>query len=127
MLRVSCSVSQPREPDQSMERWESDYQHYCNGYPRTASHVRYPYPVNQGDNETPSSTPSGNKHDGGVFTSATEHEEQSRTSSAPVRLESESQLSPPDSPLSLEDPQVCLSSTLMWNSTALICAESRKC
>ena len=55
-----------------MERWYSYYhQNYYDGYPGTysgASHVRYPFSVDQWENETPSLA---NRHYSRIFTSAT--------------------------------------------------------
>ena len=82
-----------------MERWDSYYQSGVDGYPGTytgASHLRFPGQEDSGTSSTGSL--------GDVFTSATECGAQCWTSSSsfPTRLDSESELSPPDSPLASE-------------------------
>ena len=90
-----------------MERWDSYYhQNYYDGYPGMysgASHVRYPFSVDQcRENET---LRLANRHYNSIFTSATERGAQSWASFYPERLGSESEVSPPDSLLSPQDPQ----------------------
>ena len=86
-----------------MERWDSYYhQNYYDGTYSGASHIRYPFSVDQWENETPSLA---NRHYNSIFTSATERGAQSWASFYPERLGSESEVSPPDSPLSPQDPQ----------------------
>ena len=71
--------------------------------------MRYPYPLYQEDNGTPSSTPFANRDkDYGIFTSATPYGAHcwSSCTSQSIPVGSESEPSSPCSPLSLEDPQV---------------------
>ena len=90
---------------QDMETWDSYYHHEdfeTEVYAR-ASHVRYQYPVTQMGNRASLTGLLGDHRQSETFTSATACGAQSWSAS---KIVSDSELSPPESPISLDDQQV---------------------
>ena len=123
MFRVAClphdqliDKSRSRFSMAMMERWDSCY--YYNGYPGTyagASHVRYQDPMIQGVNLASASAGRGlgdtATQQSVTFTSATDCGAKCWSSSISSNIvdsqDSEAELSPPESPLSLKGQEVC--------------------
>ena len=90
-----------------MEKWDSYYhsEDFETEIYAGASHVRYPYPVTQMGNHDPLGDNAQPMTATQTFTSATASGAKSCSVSV---VESDPDFSPPESPISLDDEQVCL-------------------